>query len=392
MSDAARTAPEVLVEDERGRGIPAVVRYGPYVFVAGSDGHRRLDDERIDPALTDKAVEQCRNSYGRVARRLTAAGLNGDSAVWIQNFTSGQHWRLERMALWPEYFGEENHLKAVSFGAQTRMLGINMLTSIVMAVDPAVERRVAVPSPGRGRASRCTRVGDLTFVIGVRGYEDIVTKAKAPEEVPEAFDAQLTNCLGALESHVRGDGGKLDDFVRLDTTLRAARFTDDYERGVRRRFDGRIPFASYAVGTPLGGHGEQEIGGVATAPGVSSTTQWCPWDASRADSTTAAGLTFVRAVSGAIDERTGKLKRDLLGDTAAQTRQVIENLAALLGAAGSSPDRSLRFDVFLRDIYAEEIVIGVLRDVLGDALPALSFIGSEPRAGAEIELSAIAAA
>ena len=38
---------EVLVADERDRGIAAVVRFGPYLFVAGSDGYRRLSDEQI---------------------------------------------------------------------------------------------------------------------------------------------------------------------------------------------------------------------------------------------------------------------------------------------------------------------------------------------------------
>ncbi len=392
MVDAAHATPEILLDDERGRGIPAVVRYGPYVFVAGSDGHRRLDDERIDPALADRALEQCRNSYGRVARRLEAVGLGEDGAVWIQNFTSGQHWRLERMGLWPEYFGEENHLRAVSFGAQSRMHGINMLTSIVMAIDPSIERHIAVASPGRGRASRCTRVGDLTFVIGVRGYEDVVTKAAIAEEVPGAFEAQQTTCFDNLASHLGHAGGNLGDFVRVDATLRAARFVAPYEDGVRRRFDGRIPFASYAIGTPLGGHGEMEIGGVAAAPGVAKTVRWCPWDATRVDSATTAGLTFVRNVSGIIDETTGAVKPELFGDQTAQVKQVVANLSALLAAAGTSLDRCLRLDVFVRDIYAEDDIIDALHGAFGGVMPALSFIGSEPREGAEIEITAIAAA
>jgi len=66
------------------------------------------------------------------------------------------------MALWPEYFGEENHERAVSFGAQTRMDGLNMLTSIVMAIDPALQRHVAVPlriaaGPRAARASGRSR-------------------------------------------------------------------------------------------------------------------------------------------------------------------------------------------------------------------------------------------
>ena len=57
---------KVLLDDERGRGFPVVIQYGPYIFVGGSDGHRNLATETIDPELANKAVEQCRNSYGRV--------------------------------------------------------------------------------------------------------------------------------------------------------------------------------------------------------------------------------------------------------------------------------------------------------------------------------------
>jgi enamine deaminase RidA (YjgF/YER057c/UK114 family) len=384
-----RWTPEVLVDDERGRRFPAVVRYGPYLFVSGSDGHRRLEDEQIDPALADDAIAQCRNSYGRVARRLERAGYGGDCAVWVQNFTSGQHWRLERMAQWPEYFGEENHLRAVSFGAQGRMSGINMLTSVVLAVDPAVPRTVAVPAPGRGRASRCTRVGDLTFVIGVRANHG-PTKERAPEESADAFDAQLENCFVQLGAHLQRDGNELDRFVRVDAALRAARFVPAYERGMRARFGGRLPFAGYAVGTPLGGRGEQEVGGVAAAPGVEATTRWSRFDETRADSVSAGGLTFLRSVSGLRDEQTGESRRELFGDTEAQVRQAVTNVRTLLADAGTSLDAALRFDVFVRDVYAEDEIIEALRGAIRGRLPAISVIGSEPGDGAELEIVAVA--
>jgi len=258
-----------LVEDERGGGYPAVLRYGPYYFVSGSDGHRDLKSEKIDPEVAEKATAQCRNSYGRVARRLEQAGLGGDSAVWIENFTSGQHWRLERMGLWPEYFGEENHQRAVSFGSQTRMHGINMLTSVVLAIDPTVPRRVAVAPPGRGRASRITRVGPLVFVIGVRGHFDPAQpEVHVQEETDDSFDVQLDYCFKTIAAHLAKDGTPPSHLVRVDSALRAARFVPRYEAGVRRHFDGKIPFATYAVGTPLGSRLEQEIGGIAVVDGA----------------------------------------------------------------------------------------------------------------------------
>jgi enamine deaminase RidA (YjgF/YER057c/UK114 family) len=188
------------------------------------------------------------------------------------------------------------------------------------------------------------------------------------------------------------DENTIDRFLRVDATLRAAQFVPAYERGMRHRFAGRLPFASIAVGTPLGGRCEQEIGGVAAAPGVAVTTRWSASDPTVADSTTAAGLTFVRSVSGVRDVTTHAVRRDLFGNTAAQVQFAVTNLATLLGNAGSSIDRCLRFDVYVRDIYAEDAIVRELRAAMKDAVPALSFIGCEPSDGAELELSAIAAA
>jgi enamine deaminase RidA (YjgF/YER057c/UK114 family) len=391
-SERAGWRRETLVADERGRPIPAVVRYGPYVFVAGSDGYRRLEDEAIDPHVAEQATQQCRNSYGRVQRRLQQAGYGDESAVWIQNFTSGQHWRLERMGLWPEYFGEANHARAVSFGAQSRMNGINMLTSVVMAIDPAIERHVAVAAPARGRASRCTRVGPLTFVIGVRGHQDPITKAHAPEETADAFDVQLEYCWNALDAHLAADGNAADAFLRIDAALRAARFVERYEERAHERYIGRIPFASSAIGTPLGGTCEQEIGGIAAAPGEERAVVWSPHDPTLADATVGGGLVFIRNASGFRDERNGSLHLGARGDLDAQVHHALAAVDARVRAAGSSLEKLVRLDVFLRDIYGEDEAVAAIVRELGGSVPALSFIGAEPRDGAEVEMVAIAGA
>ena len=89
---------EILLEDERNRNVSSVVKYGPHLFLASSDGHRDIKTEKIQPELDNQPIPQCNNAYGRQALRLQKVGYGGDSAVWIENFTSGQYWRLERMA------------------------------------------------------------------------------------------------------------------------------------------------------------------------------------------------------------------------------------------------------------------------------------------------------
>ena len=233
-----RLRKEILLDDERNRGVPAVVKYGPYLFVAGSDGHRDLDTDKIEPRLYEDAAAQCRNAYGRAARRLEKAGYGGNCAVWIENFTSGQHWRLQRMATWPDHFGETEHAQAVSFGAQCWMSGLNMLTAVVMAMTPDLRREVGVAQPHRGRASRVTRCGKLVFVIGVRGIENALTGARAPEEVPEAFALQLGNCYDNMDLHLRHCGSRPDAFLRVDSCIRDIGRRDEWQDVTLRHFGG----------------------------------------------------------------------------------------------------------------------------------------------------------
>lgn len=383
---------EDLVADERGRPCPAVVRYGPYLFISGADGHRRLEDECIDANLADDAVAQCRNAYGRIVRRLELAGYDGSCVVRVDNYTSGQSWRLQRMGLWPEFFGEENHQRVVSFGAQSRLHAINMLSAVAMAMDPTLPRTVAVEPPGRGRASRITRVGDLVFVIGVRGHHNVYTGEIAPEETDRSFEIQFENCLLALQQHLEKDGTPIENIARLDGAVRAARFVPDFEACVRRRFGGQLPFAGHVTGLPLGARTELEVGCIAVVPGSERTTVWSLADQTVADAVIGGGLVFLRSVSGLRAERLGGQVLPLHGDLRAQVKQAIDNIEYLLERAGSDVARLLRMDIFLRDIYAEDEVVRELARVLGKHISAVSFIGAEPQGGAELEVTAVAGA
>ena len=382
---------EILLEDERGRGFAAVVRCGPYLFASGSDGHRDRQTEQIVPDLAGNAIEQCRNSYGRIDQRLRACGYGGNCAVWIENFTSGQEWRLERMALWPEYFGQQEHGLAVSFGAQTRMSGLNMITTTVMAVTPNVARTAVVPQPSAGRASRVTLAEPFVFVIGVRGHEDPFSGQVAPEETPEAFEAQLRNCWGWLRSHTGKARAAVEDFVRVDACIRDVNRAPDYRRIAHDCLGGPLSFASSTVGVPLGSRLEQEIGGIAVAPGVSKEVAWDDRQPNQAQAVRAGGLVFASGCSGLQDAATGDLLRDLYGDKPAQARQAFRRLEAALARFNAGLDSVLRLDVWLRDIYFEDAFLAIARDVLGPTAGAITILGGDPEHSAEIELSAIAA-
>jgi len=383
---------EILQEDERNRAMAAVLRYGPYIFLSSSDGNRDIKTEKVDPELDAQATPQCHNAYGRQALRLQKAGYSGEDSIWCENFTSGQSWRLERMGTWPEHFGEEGHAKVVSFGSQVKMAGTNMLTAVVQALTPDIEREVLVPQPTRGRASRITRAGDFTYVIGVRGRTNPFTDEKAPEEVDEQFDTELFYTYEWLRSHIEKGGGSLDDLVRTDAAIRRVSDIGRYRDSMKKRFDGKIGFAGYAVGTLLGDRGLMEIGGLAINPGGTKEVAWFSEDLGRAQVVKANGLLFAAGASGLADAKTGAIKQELYGDRVGQTRQALRRLEAALNRFDSTLDNVLRLDVFLHDIYFEDEFIALTKEAFGNNLPTMNIAGVDLEHNAEVELTAIAGA
>jgi 2-iminobutanoate/2-iminopropanoate deaminase len=95
-------------------------------------------------------------------------------------------------------------------------------------------------------------------------------------------------------------------------------------------------------------------------------------------------------VSGQIplDPRTGNL---LDGDIKAQTRQVMENLKAIVEAANSSMERIVKATVFLKNIGDFAAMNEIYAEYLGTAKPARSTVAVAdlPR-GALVEIDLIA--
>jgi 2-iminobutanoate/2-iminopropanoate deaminase len=103
----------------------------------------------------------------------------------------------------------------------------------------------------------------------------------------------------------------------------------------------------------------------------------------------AGGLVFV---SGQIpiDPATGQF---VAGDVASQTRRVLENLKAVLEAAGTRLDRVVRTTIFLRDINDFPRMNEVYATFFPSEPPARSTLqaGALPK-GAAVEVDAIAIA
>ena len=89
-----------------------------------------------------------------------------------------------------------------------------------------------------------------------------------------------------------------------------------------------------------------------------------------------------------LDPATGEL---VAGDVAAQTVRILDNLAAVLAAAGSGLDRVVKTTVFLTDIGDFAAMNEVYAKRFGDHRPARSTVGvaALPR-GARLEIECIA--
>jgi 2-iminobutanoate/2-iminopropanoate deaminase len=89
-----------------------------------------------------------------------------------------------------------------------------------------------------------------------------------------------------------------------------------------------------------------------------------------------------------IDPKTGTLVEGGISD---QTRQVLENLKAVLEAAGSSLERVVKATVFLKNMADFAAMNGVYTEYLGDAKPARSTVAvAELPRGALVEIDFVA--
>jgi 2-iminobutanoate/2-iminopropanoate deaminase len=90
----------------------------------------------------------------------------------------------------------------------------------------------------------------------------------------------------------------------------------------------------------------------------------------------------------ALDPATGQM---VTGGTAAETRQVLANLRAVLAAAGASIDDVVKTTIFLADMDDFAVVNEIYAETFRSAMPARSTVQAArlPR-GARVEIEAIA--
>jgi 2-iminobutanoate/2-iminopropanoate deaminase len=103
----------------------------------------------------------------------------------------------------------------------------------------------------------------------------------------------------------------------------------------------------------------------------------------------AGGFVFVAGEKG-IDPRTNQM---VPGGTAAETRQTLENVKAILEAAGSSLDRAVATTVYLVDIHEFAEMNKVYAEYFSKDAPGRTTVGvTALPAGARVEITVTALA
>jgi 2-iminobutanoate/2-iminopropanoate deaminase len=89
-----------------------------------------------------------------------------------------------------------------------------------------------------------------------------------------------------------------------------------------------------------------------------------------------------------LDPATGEL---VPGGTETQTRRALENLSAVLGAAGATIDDVVKTTIYLTDLGDFGLVNGIYGEFMGKGLPARATVqvSALPK-GASVEIEAIA--
>jgi enamine deaminase RidA (YjgF/YER057c/UK114 family) len=384
---------EALLPDELGRGFPALLKYGPYLFISSSEGYRDPDTEQLDPNLTHKPIEQCHNAFRRIEMRLEKAGYSRESVIRIMTFNSGQEWSLKRMDTWPEHFGLTGTQQAVAWGTHGKTIDFNAITAHGMALGPEIERRIVDPGPGPRRAARITQAGDFVYVYGVGGNDNPYIDNKVPFGSENALVRQHHNTFEWLRYYIEQVPGTMQDWVRLDAGLRRNPADPEvYRAETKKLYDGKIPFAHFEI--PFGELANRyiQLGGLGVSAGVDKEIHWSVEDPDSAESVTAGGLVFVSALAGNRDPQSGELIRDLCADKRGQAKQALRYLEAALGRAGTSMDRVLMLEAFVRDTYFQDELARMAAEHFGSAAPAIGTAGAEMEDGIDVQLVAIAAA
>ena len=378
----------IISRDNPILGFAGAVAVGPLVFTSGCDGHRNMKTNKIDPATADKVEEQCERSYGQAIALLEKAGASAATAVRVDHWTASQEWLPRRAAIRSRLF--EKPATLGSTGVASKMAGINLVTTALVAVKNPKDKKVLVSGAAYGmpNISSVVRGGPFLFLSGARAT--LHPKGRVPEETADSFAVQTKLTYGIVRDMLSDVKAKpKSDILRFDIYIRN-RACIEVDRAIRRKTLGATDAASTTLALPLGMHGEIEATTIALAPSAGKKKILVRDHRGDAVVVSGGGLLFVGECLGVINPRNGITENALADDIDGQIRRALSTLATRLADAGSSLDNVVRLDVYLRDPNAAEKFLTRASAQFGKNPPALALAGAELEGLNEVKLCAIA--
>jgi enamine deaminase RidA (YjgF/YER057c/UK114 family) len=378
---------KVLLEEPLYPGFSAVVEANGFIFMSSVDGEISPGDGKLDVESFGDGPRQAANAYGELVKRLQLCGCEGANFVRVEHATSSQEWRLERMALWPQYFGVPT--TAVSQGYQGRMGRQNMITVTAIAALPSLNVEVISPGPNPGRASRVTTCGDFTFVIGVRGERSLASDERTDDGRPEFFLDHVDFSYQNIEFHLAAAGLSKQCLVRMDSFIRSNFQGKEYRDWHRAFFEPENSPALNAVACSLGGRTDIEISAIGLRSGSaevfyeSGTLRQLP------SAVKAGGFVFtstMRSEAGMSLESALPLASSL----DAEVESSIFEMQKILESTRCGLEDIVRLDVYVCDPYEIDDVRIALKRFFKQSVPPLVWHSVDLPTGVRVDISAIA--
>jgi enamine deaminase RidA (YjgF/YER057c/UK114 family) len=183
--------------------------------------------------------------------------------------------------------------------------------------------------------------------------------------------------ISAILGEIEVDASRI---LRLDCYIRDINRAGE-EVAIRTEVFGNPSCASTVVGLPLGARGEVEITAIALAPRCEKRVLEVGNGGSLPSVIGAEGFLFVGEC---------RADRNLPGDRAGQLESALSVLDAGLQRAGSGLSRTVRLELYLRDIHFSQAANVILRRRFRDNPPVVSVMGAELEGVLEAKLNAIA--
>jgi 2-iminobutanoate/2-iminopropanoate deaminase len=387
------------VERRAVQSVDAPKAAGPYsVAIQAPAGHVVFVSGQIavdpvkDRLINGDAARQTQRAMENVKAILEAAGSSFDDVVKTTIFLSDLADFPKVNDVYARYFPTMPparatvQVSALSRGARVAIEAVAISRAPEAAAAPAaVSTNQAPKAIGPYSQAMQAGAGSLLFVSG-----QIPVDPASGELVQGDIAAQTERVMENLKSVLANAGASFSDVVKtnvymVDLLGDGTKMNETYGRYFQKSFPARATVQMAAL--PKGARIEIEC--VAVVPGGAAGMAQARKPVGAYTQAVGAGSFLFVSGQTPVDPATG---HTILGDAGAQTERVMQNLKAVLDAAGASFEKVVKTTVFVADMADYAKVNEAYGRYFGKSLPARATVqvAALPR-GARVVIDAVAA-